>query len=224
MRILLSAITVFWVFSCVEPECASCGKVANCTSMRTYALMQSSDTIVAPYTPAQLAALADGVYVATLKDGSDIHITLKADVDTEVFDGCGGSSVTPEGLPWELACENQDDSFGGVTILIDWDRTDLPGWEPLSDSLWGSCRRTKFGARGELFAEGRKYTYWPGYIDVNMPFLYFDDRDESWHMCSNGDASEIWADSSQYYGEDPHFPAGMDYVDVSGCLEMVKQP
>lgn len=218
---------------CLLLLASSCeGSVDNydeqkCGVVSPVAHIEEVDDVDLPYTPTEMKTKTDGTYIVTLPDGTRISVTLTAAVADGVFDDCNVPGPTFAGsgnYPWLLDCRNPDDSQGGLRVRIDWDRVDLPGWGPADSEAYGRCREFYLGAAGQPFLDGRQYTFWSADASPKMPFVYFDDRDSSWYMCSNGEATDIWADASQFYVEASDMPPiGAAYVDVSNCLKMVKQ-
>lgn len=205
-------------YCCDEPKCAVTERVDR---------IEEITDIELPYTPTELAAKTNGTYTVTLPDGTEIAITLEAGVADGLFDDCEIDCPLCAGsgnYPWLLECKDPKESQGGLHVRIEWDRVDLPGWGPANGEEYGRCQGFYMGAGGHLFLDGRQVTFTSAMFLPPVPFVYFDDRDTSWYMCSNGEGTEIWADSSQFYLEPEDIPpTSAKYIDVSNCLKMVKQ-
>ncbi len=224
MKTMISVIFVVLLASCAESECRGCGGGDVCVSGVVPSIVDRPEAADLPYTPTELAELSDGTYVVTLHDGTPITITLVVALESAVFDGCGTRFQISAARPWAFNCEDANDSIGQVLVRIDWDRKDLPGWGPPPEGFpLGTCRAFYLGGYGSLFLQGRKYTSWPGSPAEKTPFVYFDDRDGAWFMCSNGNATEILADDKYYFYSDEAQPIQSEYIDTSNCLEMVRQ-
>lgn len=229
IRIILAVVICIGLSSC-DSEGGCNGGGTNCVpyscSGSSMSYYQGGNYTEAPYTPTDLEALTNGTYKITLGDGTEIEVTLTVAATGQAFADCGDSAlVQRDGLGWSWGCDRPEDSAGAVIVRVDWNHHEVPGWD-LVERNGSTCKSFFLGASGDAFLRGHIYTFTWSSAQTSPGkgiFVYFDDRNSKWYMCSNGEATETWADTSKYYFGDNHAPDDFEYLDVSDCLEMTKQ-